>query len=261
MDCGDLRIQLLDLSRHRLPRGLGDESGRHLEGCPACQRALEVEGALDDLLERTVARPSAPPELRERLSGLASAPASTRARLPPTTRPWRRAAVPALAVGLALALAGLLVDRRLGDAARAEALFTDELVNDHLRVLAGQRPAEVESGGSHQVKPWFEGRLDFAPEVPSPAVADLQLRGGAVGYVLDRRAAVLQYTLRLHRLTLLVVRAEGLPWPAGPARVTGARGFQVLRWRAGELGYALVSDVGGADLAGVADSFQAVTGR
>jgi anti-sigma factor RsiW len=169
--------------------------------------------------------------------------------------------MPALAAGLALALAGGLVERRLGESGRAGHLLTEELVNDHLRVLASQRPAEIESGGPHQVKPWFEGKLDFAPVVPAPAGGELELRGGSVGYVLDRRAALLQYTLRLHRLTLLVVVAEGLPWADGPARATGSRGFQVVRWRAGQLGYALVSDVNAGELERVAEGFQASTGR
>jgi anti-sigma factor RsiW len=189
---------------------------RHLQGCPACRRALEVEGALDDLLERSVPRRPAPPALRDRLAELAAAgPVSPEAgSIRPPAR-WRRAAAPALAAGLALAVAGLLVERQVGEASRAEALLTDELVNDHLRVLASLRPAEIDSGGPHQVKPWFEGRLDFAPVVPAPATGELQLHGGAIGYVRDRRAAVLQYTLRLHRITLLVVRADGLPWPPG----------------------------------------------
>jgi anti-sigma factor RsiW len=253
MDCADVRSHLLELSRHRLAPPLLDEVERHLTGCAACQRSLEEERALDDVLQRLVDRPAAPARLRERLARLVSAPAA-----PPLAR-WSRLAAPALAAGLALAVAGLLLERRGGEAAGTEARLTEELVTDHLRVLASQRPAEIESGGSHQVKPWFEGRLDFAPVVPAPAVADLQLRGGAIGYVLDRRAAVVQYTLRLHRVTMLVVRAEGPGWPEGPPRLGGARGFQVARWRAGELGYALVSDVNARELAGLAGTFQAAT--
>jgi len=264
MDCADLRTHLLDLSRHRAPPGLGEELERHLLGCPACRRALEAEGALDHLLARGAPRPPVPPALRDRLAELAAAPEAMASRAAhPTSRParWRRAAAPALAAGLALALGGLLVERRVDEASRSEALLTDELVNDHLRVLASQRPAEIESGGPHQVKPWFEGRLDFAPVVPAPDAGEVQLRGGAVGYVLGRRAAVLQYTLRLHRLTLLVVRADGLPWAPEATRISETRGFRVVRWRAGELGYALVSDVSAGDLASVAAAFQDATGR
>lgn len=262
MDCGDARLHLNDLRRRRLPPAPRADVERHLESCPDCRGALELEGSLDDLLRRAVPRQPAPASLRARLAAMvASAPAAPVAPSRPEPARWRRLVTPALAASLALALAGVLIERHAGAAARAEALLTDELVNDHLRVLASQRPAEIESGGPHQVKPWFEGRLDFAPVVPAPARDGLVLRGGAIGYVLDRRAAVVQYTLRLHRLTLLVVRAEGLPWPAGAARVTGTRGFQVVRWRAGELGYALVSDVSASELGEVAGAFQAVTGR
>ena len=101
------------------------------------------------------------------------------------------------------------------------AVLTSEVVNDHLRVLASQHPVEVESGGSHQVKPWFEGKLDFAPVVPALDGTDVRLRGGSVGYVFDRKAAVLVYQLRLHVVTLLVFRAEGSP---GPTQAAGRSG-------------------------------------
>ena len=125
-------------------------------------------------------------------------------------------------------------------------------MNDHLRVLASQHSVEIESGGQHQVKPWFEGKLDFAPEVPALEGTDLRLRGGSVGYVFDRKAAALVYELRQHLVTLLVFRSEGLALPDASAqargRETSARGFNVVLWRTGELGYALVSDVNAKEL-------------
>ncbi len=64
------------------------------------------------------------------------------------------------------------------------------------------------------------------------------------------------YARRLHPITLVVFRADGLAWPArdltriGPvqAYATSERGFNVMMWRRGELGYALVSDVNDAEL-------------
>jgi anti-sigma factor RsiW len=106
------------------------------------------------------------------------------------------------------------------------------------------------------VKPWFEGRLDFAPVVSFEGDRDFPLKGGSVGYFLDRKAAVFVYGRRLHTIALFVFRADGLPWatrglePMGSVRVSASvsRGFNVLLWRAGELGYALVSDVDGREL-------------
>jgi anti-sigma factor RsiW len=131
-----------------------------------------------------------------------------------------------------------------------------EAVNDHLRLLASQHPLDIENGDYHRVKPWFAGRLDFAPEVTFEGDAEFPLKGGAVGYFRDRKAAVFVYARRLHPITLLVFRATGLEWP--PRRVSTAnggtvdaadeRGFTVLMWRRGELGYALVSDVDAREL-------------
>ena len=81
--------------------------------------------------------------------------------------------------------------------------------------------------------------------------AEFKLEGGAVGYFLDRRAAVFALSRRLDAITLLVFRAAWISWPEhGPARSLGthgrsqvaSRGFNVVLWRVGSLGYALVSD-------------------
>ncbi len=88
-----------------------------------------------------------------------------------------------------------------------------EAVADHLRVVYRDRPVDIESGGPHQVKPWFTGRIDFA--LPSVFGGDdeFTLEGGSVGYYLDRQAAVLVYKRLLHRASLFVFRADGLSFP------------------------------------------------
>lgn len=82
------------------------------------------------------------------------------------------------------------------------------------------------------------------------------MRGGAVGYFLDRKAAVFVYSRRLHTISLFVFRAEALPWPVrgleplGKARASlhTSRGFNVILWRRGELAYTLVSEVEAPEL-------------
>jgi anti-sigma factor RsiW len=157
-----------------------------------------------------------------------------------------------MAAGAALAFFALFAWRARGP----DSSMVVEAVNDHLRVLYSDRPLEVESGGIHRVKPWFEGRLDFAPVVEFAGDDDYPLQGGSVSYYIDRKAATFVFKRRLHAITLFVFRAEGLRWPAGGTRPIGAargtvatsRGFHVALWQKGDLGYALVSDVNEADL-------------
>ena len=216
----------------------------------------ERDAALDEALERLPQYPASL-ALKRRLRD--AMPAR------PPRRPWRqrlRVLVPALAIAASVvALAPLAWDRLMvrPDRERAARLVA-EAVNDHVRVLISQQPLEVKSSDTHQVRPWFAGRVDFAPAVRFGGDAEFPLQGGAVGYFIDRKAAVLVFGHRLHTISLLVFPAEGLAWPrqgvtpvGGVQAYAGAtRGFNVLLWREGDLGYALVSDVEPAALRALA---------
>jgi len=257
LDCREVRNRLVDHLRGRLDADAQHELEAHLATCADCAHANEVERLLDDALEHRLPARPASAALRERIAAM-SVPA-------PRRQWWRGALVPALAVAAALVLTvPALVYRQLASLrATATAAMVDEAVADHLRIAQAQRPLEVESGGIHQVRPWFEGRLDFSPVVPFDGDAVVPLRGGALAYFRDRRAAAFIYGLRQHTITLLVFRADGLPWPrTGLARIGGVdayrtreRGFTVILWRAGDLGYALVSDADPAELTQIAARF------
>ncbi len=305
MTCDDARQHLLDLQRDRLPTEIERELTLHLEACPACARARAEEEVLTELLERRLPLYPASAALKRRLRDLAAtlrpsttpahpersaaerrvaggrsgradldtAPGSAPASRAPAPGPapvaprrWPRLLAPALAAAALVVAMSVALQRRADDDAAAIAALTREAVNDHLRVLQRERRVEIESGATHQVKPWFEGKLDFAPVVPSPVEPDMRLEGGSTGYFIDRKAAVVVYGLRSHVVTLLVFRADGLPWPSAKGfadertPLRGAlRGFQVFLWRSGELGYALVGDVDPAGLSGTAAKLAAQT--
>jgi anti-sigma factor RsiW len=261
MTCDDARLRLLDLRRGRLAPDEDRELRAHLETCAGCARARAEEDVVTDLLERRLPVYPAPAALKRRLAMLASAvPSPAEPAVVRRPRRWARIAMPAMAAAASLAIAGtaVLVDRSVGRDRAVVTALTGEAVSDHLRVLQRDRRVDVESGGTHQVKPWFEGKLDFAPSVPAPVAPDMRLEGATVGYFLDRKAAVVVYGLRRHVLTLLVFRGDGLDWPREleqRERVpvsAAARGFHVFVWRSGGLGYALVGDADPAELAGIA---------
>ena len=253
MQCQDARSHLLDYQRGRLAPEAREQIHAHLETCAGCAREEATERALTELLEQRLPQHAAPLGLKRRLA--AQWPATPRFR-PSWWSRWGRAVIPAVAVAAVL----LTVMPLYYQQAPIPPGMVAEAVNDHLRVLSSQHPLDVESGQMHQVKPWFEGRLDFAPVVSFLGDREFPLQGGAVGYFLDRKAAVFVFHRRLHVISLFVFRADGLPWPAGgpervggaEARITGARGFNVMLWRSGELGYALVSDVDRQELAQLA---------
>jgi anti-sigma factor RsiW len=261
MDCTDARAHLLDLQQGRLIPAAAAEVRAHLAGCADCTRAADAEAALTEALER-LPQHAASLALKRRLRLEWPAPAPERAR----RGVWR-----ALAAGAALAAALVLAapvawDRLVTRPDReAAAVLVGEAVNDHERLLVAQQPLEVKSSDSHQVRPWFAGRLDFAPVVAFGGDEEFPLQGGAVGYYLDRKAAVLVYGYRRHVVSLVVFRAEGLRWPRrGLTPIGGVdvhldavRGFNTVLWRRGDLGYALVSDVEPATLRVLAERLTA----
>ena len=260
MNCTDVRESLLGYQQGRLPEAARGEVRGHLEGCPDCAHIDAVEQELTSVLEHRLPQYPASLALKRRIAARWPVWAPQRSR----SSWWRwLSLVPAsgLAAVVLIAVPVLYYERAaLREPRTTLGLMVGEAVNDHLRVLVSQHPLEIESGGLHQVKPWFEGRLDFAPVVSFEGDADFPLKGGAVGYFLDRKAAVFVYTHRLHPISLFVFRADGLRWPSsdGTPSMTEERGFNVVMWHRAELGYALVSDVSRRDLASVAAKLQLV---
>ena len=265
MDCALARPLLADHQAGRLDADRAADIAAHLDGCASCRHVTLAEGALDQALTR-LPLGRAPAPLMARLEHLVSAADTPPRAVPVRVRTGASLWMAAFVSACAAAALVLLVSRAAIPPAReATADLVNEVVNDHLRVVVNSHPVEIESGGIHQVKPWFTGRLDFAPRVTFSGSDDFPLQGGSVGYVTDRKAAVFLFKRRLHAITLLVFPPDGLRWPAatgtrlGPLTVTEttSRGFSVLLWRDAGLGYALVSDVNVHDLQTLASQLNA----
>ncbi len=254
MDCREVQLHLPDYGRGQLQPDLQADLRAHLDRCPPCSQMAAEEEVVTALLEQRLPQYPASLALKRRLAAeWPSGPAPKRS----WWNRWGRSLAPAVGVAVLLLVAlPLYYQRTASGPGGGSAGMVREAVNDYVRLLSSQHPLEIESGGIHQVKPWFEGRLDFAPVVSFEGGQEFPLRGGSIGYFLDRKAAVFVYSRRLHTISLFVFRAEGLPWPTrglepvgnSQAYVTVSRGFNVILWRAGGLGYAVVSDVDSREL-------------
>ncbi|WP_224369567.1 anti-sigma factor family protein [Hyalangium versicolor] len=273
MECTQARESLMDLHRGRLEPAQRAQLEAHLAECAACRQASAEEQALSELLTSRLPKHPMPSALRERLGALAAGEAErSPARDEPRRRPARRrgplglAALAGLAAGMLL-MFGLTSWRGSGPGSSPGDELQREAVNDHLRLLFSEHPVEIASGGMHQVKPWFEGRLDFAPVLGFMGDEEFPLEGGAVGYFIDRKAAVFVFKRRLHKISLFVFQDSGLSWPRqaeaasglGQSQVVTIRGFNVLMWRRSGLGYALVSDLASDELAELGRRLAATT--
>ncbi|WP_174904925.1 anti-sigma factor family protein, partial [Burkholderia latens] len=151
------------------------------------------------------------------------------------------AALPALGWGVALmvalaAAAGMTLSARHADTDRT----VDELVSSHVRAGLSARDIDVISTDRHTVKPWFNGRLDYAPPVEDLSASGFPLAGGRLDYVGGRRVAVLVYRYRQHVIDVYVRPAgEGR---ARAAYTTVSQGYALDRWDAAGMTWWAVTD-------------------
>ena len=163
---------------------------------------------------------------------------------------WRTASL-SFAIGLACALFVLPVVQDLGRPLGAE------LVADHVRALRTGPLTEVASTDRHTVKPWFQGRLDYAPPVFDFAAEGFVLKGGRVERVRGEAVATLAYARQRHMIDLFVWPSEATTLPVRSV----SRGFNVLHWADGSMQFWAVSDVEGAELERFARLWQARAAR
>ncbi|PCE24439.1 hypothetical protein BZL54_33380, partial [Burkholderia ubonensis subsp. mesacidophila] len=148
----------------------------------------------------------------------------------------------ALVVALAAA-AGLALSAHRASTERT----VDELVASHVRAGLSARDIDVISTDRHTVKPWFNGRLDYAPPVKDLGASGFALAGGRLDYVGQRRVAVLVYRYRQHVIDVYV-RPAGEGGAAAPY-ATVSQGYALDRWDAAGMTWWAVTDAEPAALA------------
>ncbi|WP_174928196.1 anti-sigma factor family protein, partial [Burkholderia anthina] len=153
----------------------------------------------------------------------------------------RIAALPGLGWGVALLVALAAAGGMALSARHAQTDRTiDELVASHVRAGLSTRDIDVISTDRHTVKPWFNGRLDYAPPVEDLSASGFPLAGGRLDYVGQRRVAVLVYRYRQHVIDVYV-RPAGAGRASAPY-ATVSQGYALDRWDAAGMTWWAVTD-------------------
>ena len=230
----------------------------HVAECETCRAELRRIEALRRELAHAP-RHVAPPSLQDRIeSALAAESGAAPARAVGPTAGARARPQPVSAGrgvwfggGAAVGLAASLV-LMIGVPQLTTASIEDEVVTSHVRSLLADHVTDVAASSRHVVKPWFAGRIDYAPPVPDLADAGFQLVGGRLDYVDRRTVPAIVYRRQLHVINLFVLPSSS----RAPARTVRTRedGYNIVGWDAGGLRYWAVSDVEAGEL----DRFQRV---
>jgi anti-sigma factor RsiW len=214
MTCGDLQPYF----DGELDAVHSAEFELHLRQCPACPAELQRLRAVRSLVLQ---------------------------HAPYFVRPPKRGLAPAW---VALAAAACIVAAVVVSKPTTDSALENEVTGAHLRSLQASHLVDVPSSDHHTVKPWFTGKLDFAPEVVQ--AAGFELVGGRLDYLDSRPVAALVYRRRQHTINVFT-------WPAAGGdqlpKADTRQGFHLLHWTRAGMRWWAVSDASAEDLKELAE--------
>jgi anti-sigma factor RsiW len=236
--CADMRLLIQADHDGELDAAGAARVAAHVVSCPACAAYAASLQQLSGMLRAEIVRPELPPRLLQAAARMAAPP-------PPARWQWVRRQSPGFAAGLALAASVALVALpRAPDLA-------NEAVAAHIRALQPGHLMDVASTDRHTVKPWFAGRLDYAPPVRDFAGVGFPLKGGRLDVFAGRPVAALVYGRDKHLIDVLV-------WPgtATAAHAATLNGYNIVTWSAEGMQFYVVSDLNQTELRDFAKLWQ-----
>lgn len=196
-------------------------------------------------IRQNMTRYRAPPGLERRIRNMVTLEPREARLLERVRSSWAWWSAVGASFACGVLASALVMLSRAGSA--NEDVLEEEVVASHVRSLMADHLTDVASTDRHTVKPWFTGKLDFAPPVVDLAQEGFPLVGGRLDYLQDRSAAALVYRRRGHTINLFVLPARDAK--AGGSTAAPRHGFQVAEWESAGMRFWAVSDVSREDLA------------
>jgi anti-sigma factor RsiW len=212
----------------------------HLRDCPACTRDVERHRELRALLTGPALYHASPAGLEQRI----------RAALQPSVRGqtvrWRPPLWMPAVIAASLLLSALAGWGMLWTRPSSEMRLAQEVYSSHVRSLMEKHLVDERSSDRHTVKPWFAGRVDFAPRVADLAEEGFVLVGGRLDFLDNRKAAAVVYRRHKHDINLF-------SWPTtapnAEPRTLELQNYHLIYWTDAGLTYWAISDLNEDELA------------
>jgi anti-sigma factor RsiW len=203
---------------------------QHLRSCPSC------------MVRTHAPYYEAPPRVEQKIRQVLIEESRRQPALP------RKSSAPSAWRWLAIAASLLLIASVTWNIALLKSrvdpqrLLAGNVLSAHIRSLAGTHLLDVPSSDQHTVKPWFDGRLDFAPDVKF--LDGFPLLGGRLEYFEGHPAAALIYGRAKHTINLFT-------WPSVTPTAEAAQtlnGYHLQSWSSNGMTFWAVSDLNETEL-------------
>lgn len=214
------------------------EIQQHLRDCNECRRAEEQIRELRHALTSNGPAYRAPARLRRNIR------AALRHEAKADEKNFSFWPILAASGAIAVAILGLIFFQT--NRTSHESAVIDEVVANHVRSLLATHLVDIASSDQHTVKPWFDGKIDFAPDVHDFALSGFPLVGGRLDYLDDKTVVALVYQRNKHPINVFIAPSAGSN-ETSPVAST-RRGYNVLSWTHREMDYWAVSDLNEAEL-------------
>jgi anti-sigma factor RsiW len=212
--------------------------------------------SLSEALREALPTYEAPEPLRAWARAQASSDAPSRDRASGWHGLQRFAYAAGLVAAVALGWTGQRIFHASHGGSSAQETLVTALVDTHVRSLMADHLTDVLSSDHHTVKPWFAGKVAFAPNVPELQTQGFPLIGGRAEFVAGHTAAALVYGRGPHKINLFI-------WPASAADVgtptASYNGYSLAHWSDRGLSYWAVTDAAASELEAFRRAYEAST--
>jgi anti-sigma factor RsiW len=223
------------------------EIEHHLSDCRACSQAYQNIRALSSALKSSDLYFKAPALLKRRIRESLGAENKDAPTLQRSNAPtlfwwqWLKWGIPIAGTAL---IAFLLATSFIGPS--TDERLVQEVTANHVRSLMATHLTDVTSSDQHTVKPWFDGKIDFAPPVKDLAAQGFPLVGGRLDYLQNRPVAALIYQRHKHLINLFV-------WPgtrnsSRAKKLVVRQGYNLIHWNESGMTFGAVSDLNPVEL-------------
>src|SRR5579863_4294336 len=220
----------------------------HVRNCPSCSADALSRVQLKRAIQVAGKRFTPSAEFRKRMQR----------HMAPKARPSYRLGWMLAAAAAVVLVAGTLTSTYLGNRSGRDQVFS-EIADLHVATLASSSPVDVISTDRHTVKPWFQGKIPFAFNLPELQNTEFALLGGRMTYLDQTPGAHLIYDMRKHHISVFVFQERSLKLPASLGEnflAPQKQPFNMETWSAGGLRYFVVGDASAVDIDNLAKLFK-----
>jgi anti-sigma factor RsiW len=221
----------------------------HVRNCPSCSADALARVQMKRAIQVAGKRYAPSAEFRKRMQQKIAAKPQRSFGLG-----WTLAAAAAV-----ILVVGTLTSAYLGTRSGRDQVFS-EIADLHVATLASSSPVDVISTDRHTVKPWFQGKIPFAFNLPELQNTEFSLLGARMTYLDQTPGAHLIYDMRKHHISVFVFQERSLPAGLDDNSLSPKQlPFNLETWSQGGLRYFVIGDASAADIDSLAKLFKAAS--